>query len=93
MLQCVCVFNILELSNVVERRVFNMFHQTVAILHNAFVRSSHFTHVFEGRNKQNTLFLLSQEPWGTECKVDHQERVLFHIEVRALYAGCMFRGK
>ena len=31
------------------------------------------------------------EPWGTECKVARQKEYSFHMEVRTLYARCMFR--
>ena len=37
--------------------------------------------------------ITSAEPCNTECKVARQERVLFHIEVIALYARHMFRER
>ena len=56
-----CVVNILELSSVIFRRVFHMFHWTVIILYESFVRSVHFTCVFEGRFSKITFFF---QPWN-----------------------------
>ena len=39
----------------------------------------------------NLRSLRTGEPRGTEGKVTRVERVLFHIEVRTLYARRMFR--
>ena len=52
----------------------------------------HFTRCFGGQVHQ-VLYLCSREPRGTSGTFPGMDRVLFHIQVRTLYAKDIFKEK
>ena len=79
---------------VILRRVFDDFLSKLVIWLELFLaKVVTLLGVCEGHVTKSTCFFSAAGRRGTDRKTDRTEWVLFHIEVRTLYARRMFREK
>ena len=79
-----CVFDILELISVILRLSFNTVHRKLVISYDVFLRSCHFTRVFEGSVSKITCLFVDWATPRNRMESQPPERVLFHMEIRTL---------